>query len=43
MAASGTLAVTVGLTIYAWNTKTDFTIQHGIAVNLFVCLLALLF
>lgn len=39
MAANTTVLLVVCLTIYAWNTKKDFTVYGGI---LFVCLIALL-
>lgn len=38
MAANTTVLLVVSLTIYAWNTKKDFTVYGG---ALFVCALAL--
>ena len=38
LAALFTLGITIGLTVYAFNTKTDFTVLTGI---LFVCLIGL--
>jgi len=39
MAAAMTCAITCGLTIYAWTTKTDFTVMNSI---LFICSLVML-
>ena len=39
IAALMTLGVTMGVTVYAWTTKTDFTTKRGCAVGFFVGLI----